>query len=314
MPLNVDVFRNIANQTSFGSRDIAVQGQGKNATARLGNYVFSQGVKTNDATMAAFRDALEKEYGVFGANAFDSTLGVRRDVHKSLRAMDVKQTLTNLSQMRTNRFIAEIKRQLDTSPQLLGLPQGDRDKIRDKIAEDVLKDTDLKSCRTAADVGVAAQKRIAAAMGKVRKDSDLGSVDIGARQHLETEVAGTEPTGLRNLNTAFAKGETSIADLVKRGLAGRAHPAGIAAVRRGRHVRRDAPETGHEHRPHDGSGHDSARRGSVLFGDGGDHHVRPRLCDAPHDGRRARQLRAPLPSPQSELTAATRLPAIKGQC
>jgi len=220
MPLNIQSFWNIANSTYIASRDIAVQGQGKNATARLGNYVFSQGAKTNDATMAAFRAALEKEYGVFGANAFDSTLGERSSMHKSLRAMDVKQTLSNLAQMRTNRFVAEIKRQLDTAPQILALPADDREKIRDEIAKEVLKDTDLKSCRTAADVGVAAQKRIAAAMAEVRKESDLGSVDIGPRQHLSTEVAGNDPTGLRNLKTEFAKGETSIADLVKRGLAG----------------------------------------------------------------------------------------------
>ena len=220
MPVTLDTFRAVANSTLIASRDIAVQGEGKNATARLGNYVFSQGAKTNDATMAAFRAAMEKEYGVFGANAFDSTLGERNSMHKSLRAMDVKQTLSNLAQMRANRFVAEIKRQLDTSPQMLGLPQEDRDRIRDKIAEDTLKDTDLRSCRTAADVGVAAQRRISAAMEAVRKKSGLGSVDIGQRQQLATETAGTEPTGLRNLKTEFAKGETSIADLVKRGLAG----------------------------------------------------------------------------------------------
>ncbi len=218
--LNIDSFRRVADSAFFTSRDIAVQGQGKNATARLGNYVFSQGAKTNDATMAAFRSALEKEYGVFGANAFDSTLGARSSMHMSLRAMDVKQTLSNLAQMRSNRFVAEIKRQLDTSPQLLALPQEDRDRIRDEIAKEIEKGTDLKSCRTAADVGVAAQKRIAAAMEAVRNDSDLGSVRIGPRQHMATDVAGNKPTGLRNLSTAFAKGETSIADLVKRGLAG----------------------------------------------------------------------------------------------
>ncbi|MBR4676210.1 MAG: hypothetical protein IKP00_17270 [Victivallales bacterium] len=45
---------------------------------------------------------------------------------------------------------------------------------------------------------------------------------IGPRQHVESqaESSGTEPTGLRNLKTTFGKGETSIADLVKRGLAG----------------------------------------------------------------------------------------------
>ena len=48
MPLNIDTFRNIANSTLFSSRDLAVQGQGETATARLGNFVFSQDAKTND--------------------------------------------------------------------------------------------------------------------------------------------------------------------------------------------------------------------------------------------------------------------------
>jgi hypothetical protein len=220
MPLTIDQFKNIANSTAFDSRDIALAGKGKNATAKLGNLVFSQGKALNDATMAAFRATLAKEYGVFGANAFDSTLGARREMHKSLRAMDVRQTLSNLSQMRSNRFVAEINRQLDTSPQLLSLSADDRKKIHDELAKDALKGTDLSSCRTAADVGVAAQKRIAAAMEAVRKDSYLEPVAIGPRKHLESEVSGTEPTGLRNLKTVFGKDETSIADLVKRGLAG----------------------------------------------------------------------------------------------
>ena len=78
MSLNIDSFRTLASQTVFGSRDIAVQGQGETATARLGNFVFSQGEKTNDATMAAFKTALEEAYGVFGTHAFDSVLGARR--------------------------------------------------------------------------------------------------------------------------------------------------------------------------------------------------------------------------------------------
>ena len=220
MPLTIDQFKTIANSTAFDSRDIAVAGTGKKATAKLGNFVFSQSKAVNDATMAAFRAALEKEYGVFGANAFDSTLGDRSGMHKSLRAMDVKQTLSNLAQMRKNRFASEINRQLDTSPQMLDLSEDDQKKVRREIAKDVLKGTDLSSCRTAADVGVAAQKRIADAMAEVRKDSDLESVGIGPRRHLEKDTADTEPTGLRNLKKAFGKGETSIADLIKRGLAG----------------------------------------------------------------------------------------------
>ncbi len=53
-PLTLDSFRAVANQASFfTSRDLAVQGEGENATARLGNYFFSQSAETNDATMAA---------------------------------------------------------------------------------------------------------------------------------------------------------------------------------------------------------------------------------------------------------------------
>ena len=77
MSLTIDSFRNIANSAYITSRDIAVQGQGKTATARLGNYIFSQARQTNDATMAAFKSALEKEYGVFGTHAFDTVLGAR---------------------------------------------------------------------------------------------------------------------------------------------------------------------------------------------------------------------------------------------
>ena len=63
MPLNVDAFRSLVGQTHFGNRDIFVSGEGKNATARLGNYFFSQGKAANNATMQAFKAALEKEYG-----------------------------------------------------------------------------------------------------------------------------------------------------------------------------------------------------------------------------------------------------------
>ena len=40
MPLNVDTFRSLVDQTRYGNRDIVVSGEGKNATARLGNYFF----------------------------------------------------------------------------------------------------------------------------------------------------------------------------------------------------------------------------------------------------------------------------------
>ena len=74
MPVSIDVFRNVASSTFFGSRDIVVHGEGEAQTARLGNFVFSHGTEVNDATMAAFKYALEKECGVFGTHAFDMVL------------------------------------------------------------------------------------------------------------------------------------------------------------------------------------------------------------------------------------------------
>ena len=88
MPLNIEAFRNIANTAWVTSRDIVVQGDGDKSVAKLGNYIFSQGNKANDATMAAFKTALENEYGVFGTHAFDTFVGTRNQLHQSLRAAD----------------------------------------------------------------------------------------------------------------------------------------------------------------------------------------------------------------------------------
>ena len=94
MALTLNTFTTLAKATSFSTRDIVVRGQGKEATARLGNLVFSHGKEANDATMAAFKAALEQEYGVFGTHAFDTVLGSRQQLHKSLRACDVKAALS----------------------------------------------------------------------------------------------------------------------------------------------------------------------------------------------------------------------------
>lgn len=139
LPPSLDTFRTLANSAFFSSRDIAVKGEGKTASARLGNFVFSQSAKTNDATMKAFKAALEEEYGVFGRHAFDSVLGQRAELHKSLRACDVKATLSSLAIVRKNRFVAEANRQLDTAPKMLELSKEDRLEVRRKVAESISK-------------------------------------------------------------------------------------------------------------------------------------------------------------------------------
>ncbi|MBR4614991.1 MAG: hypothetical protein IKO55_05240, partial [Kiritimatiellae bacterium] len=104
MPLNVDTFRSLVDQTRYGNRDIIVSGEGKNATARLGNFFFSQGKAVNNATMKAFKEALENEYGSLGTHAFDTVLGSRSQLNKPLRACDVQTTLSCLVPIRQNRF------------------------------------------------------------------------------------------------------------------------------------------------------------------------------------------------------------------
>ena len=66
MALTLDTFTTLAKATAFSTRDIVVSGQGKDATARLGNFIFSQGKTANNATMKAFKEALENEYGSLG--------------------------------------------------------------------------------------------------------------------------------------------------------------------------------------------------------------------------------------------------------
>lgn len=189
LPPSLDTFRTLANSAFFSSRDIAVKGEGKTASARLGNFVFSQSAKINDATMKAFKAALEEEYGVFGRHAFDSVLGQRAELHKSLRACDVKATLSSLAIVRKNRFVAEANRQLDTAPKMLELSKADRLEVRRKVAESISKGVDLSSFKTKQEVSAAAQRTIDAAISKLQLErSGLETRKLGPQEKLQTEA------------------------------------------------------------------------------------------------------------------------------
>ena len=139
MALTLNTFTTLAKATSFSTRDIVVRGQGKETTARLGNFIFSQGKTANNATMAAFKEALEKEYGSLGTHAFDTVLGARSQLNKSLRACDIQRTLSSLVPIRQNRFLGEVNRQLDTSPKMLELSDADQKAVRQKLRDDPFK-------------------------------------------------------------------------------------------------------------------------------------------------------------------------------
>ena len=190
MPINIDTFRAAAEATSFSSRDIIVKGEGKQATAKLGNFIFSQGKTANNATMAAFKRALEQEFGTLGTHAFDTVVGARSQLNKSLRACDVRKTLSSLKVIRENRFVGELNRQLDISPKMMELSKDDQKAVRRILHDAPFENIVLEDCKTPADVSKAAAKRINAAIETLRKERNFGleTKALGARKSVETSV------------------------------------------------------------------------------------------------------------------------------
>ncbi len=221
MPINVNSFVIAADKAWLGNRDLAVTG-GENPKVKLGNRILSQGQKLNKATMDAFRAALDKEYGSLGTNAFDTILGQRAQLRKSLRACDVKATLSSLPQLRENRFVSEANRQLDIHPSVLTLPEKAQQKLRMKLHDDPIGDVKLEELKSPADVSVAVSARIKKAIDELRDDPtvDTKTQTLDARKDLSPDVKPTDPTGLRNLKLRFDMRETSIADKLAKGLLG----------------------------------------------------------------------------------------------
>ena len=224
MGVSFERFQHIANSTAFGSRDILVDDNTK--TARLGNLVFSSGSNANTTTMKAFREALSKKFGVFGEHAFDTKVGMRAQLHKSLRACDVKAVFSSLEPLKKRRFINELTRQLDTDPKVRELSQSMRKELRSVISKQPFLDCDVKRCGTPAEIARMAAGRIKSAieqvwaLGDLDNAIDVRTYDLQARQEIETKVRGDEPTGLRNLKVIFNRGETSIGDKVSTGTVG----------------------------------------------------------------------------------------------
>ena len=216
MPLTINDFKNVAQSSFFGSRDITVD---KHEHAKLGHLVFSSGKKVNEATMNAFKAALEHEYGVFGTHAFDTVVGARQQMKKSLRACDVKATLSQIETFKKPRFLNELSRQLDTNPKFRELPEKLRQTIRTSIKDELFKDCDLSSCKTPSDMAHLAAKRLASIIYDKRGlDDDIAP--LAEREITETTAKANEPMGLRNIKTIFERGLTSVEDRIKKGSLG----------------------------------------------------------------------------------------------
>ena len=221
MAVDLNTFITLADSTRFSSRDIVVQGKGEEQTAKLGNLVFSSGEDVNVDTMEAFKAALEAEHGVFGTHAFDTVVGTRSQLHKSLRASDVKATLSRLPEIKEQRFKGELQRQIATDPKVGSLSDDVRAKFNDLIGKSSVSAADCQSQEELnALVSKTISKAIKDATAFVAKDGgDVAEQDIGARKKLDETVPDNEPTGLRGFSakSLFRKGTTSIEDKVKSG-------------------------------------------------------------------------------------------------
>lgn len=234
MALTVDTFRNLAESSFFSSRDIVVEGQNEAKRARLGRFVFSSGAETNSETMKTFRAALEAEYGVFGTHAFDMTLCSRQQLGLSLRAADVKKTLSRIEFVKRQRWMNEMNRQLDTDPNVWGLSREVRVELRSQLRADPFGDAAdvLANIWTQRDLGQEVSRRIRVAFAPAiaavdarngnTTVSEITRESINAPAVEDSSIAPDEPMGLRNFGTnpIFAGHYTSMEDRMKAGRVG----------------------------------------------------------------------------------------------
>ena len=226
MPINLDTFTHLANSTIFGSRDLVVQEAKTPQDAKLGHIFKSAGTEVNDATMQAFKKALEERYGVFGTHAFDYVVGTRAQLHKSLRVCDIKKAISSLETIKYNRFINELSRQLDTTPAFQSLDKTVKLTLRKSLkASFATSPAELAGCTTQEDISTLVANIIEKAIEskKAKVGGTLQQSTFGARMELEPSFAANEPTGLSLLSKSslmFKGWMTSVEDRVKNGALG----------------------------------------------------------------------------------------------
>ena len=232
MPIAFNDFLLKATSTHFGSRDIVVNDARNAQSVKHGNLIFSSGQKLNDATMTAFKEALQQEYGVFGTHAFDTVIGSRAQLHKSLRACDIKAVASQMETLKQKRFANEEARQLETSPQVLALDPQVRKTVQDIIRShwqgpnhDQLTEHTLalKNCRSHEDISELASNTIMMAI-QLAKSQHANAADtvIQPLTQGESQPEAGKPMGLSKLSDipTFNGRATSVEDHVKSGWAG----------------------------------------------------------------------------------------------
>ena len=230
MPITFNDFHQLATTAVKDTRDIVVDRLKTPQNVKFAGRVFSPGKDLNDATMAAFKEALQKEYGAFGLHAFDTVVGTRAQLHKSLRACDIKKIVSSMESLKQIRFTNELDRQLQTSPLLLQSGGKPIAKEIRQIVNDHLEDINhlLEECKTPEDIAdlVDASIRRALPEAQERLGASQNPPTLQAFRpltHGEKQVeSGSTPMGLSKLHsTATYRGpSTSVEAHVKSGSLG----------------------------------------------------------------------------------------------
>lgn len=243
IPSSINHFKALSTSTILGSRDIVVNSSGQAKLGSILRFSISAGARQeNIDTMKAFRNAMKNEYGVFGEQAFDTVLSSRLSLKKSLRADDIKQTISRLPIMRIRSMYNESLRQLSTNPEFTtNFPSASLKEINSEVnrianllangklqqlENDGYRDIralsrEINRCKTSEELSSVTLKIIRSAIAVKHPEATQTNLVKAKR---EKTVASNEPTGLLKIkhqtSPQFAAYSTSVEDRVKRGTVG----------------------------------------------------------------------------------------------
>lgn len=249
MPVNLQTFTGFAtDHTIHVAKNIHVHeadGHVEVGSASL-KQTLGRDLKANQRTMAAFRNCLSNEYGVFGEHAFDAVLGARADVGKTLRAKDIASVMRVLNPTDTGavrqtmiaaRFANEASRQAETNPRAVAanVTGALKERLQACFENDLFFAQAVRGCENQAELSRLIE-------GKINAILDMNELP-GARRTLAVDAppapapaAGHPqvPTGLQALDgDTFGGAETSVEDRVRTGAFGagmRVNESGVKYV------------------------------------------------------------------------------------
>lgn len=249
MPVNLQTFTDFAAQhTVHVAKNIHVHeadGQMEVGSASF-KQTLGRDLSANQRTMAAFRNCLSNEYGVFGEHAFDAVLGARADVGKTLRAKDIASVMRVLNPTDTGtvrqtmiaaRFANEAGRQAETNPRAVAanVTGALKERLQACFEDDFFFARAVRGCENQAELSRLIE-------GKINAILDMNELP-GARRTLAVDAppapapaAGHPqvPTGLQALDgDTFGGAETSVEDRVRAGAFGagmRVNESGVKYV------------------------------------------------------------------------------------